>query len=293
MDLHEQRQLERAQQMAKVKARAKPWRSIFLLVLAGAAGITSSAAGRDFQYWTGHGHLVSKIVAACSAAAFCLFAITGILSLANRTRQVLQPVTGSAHAAVVRYAIVLTGFVLTLVITLALFKVPIGQLVLGGAVTTIFIGIAAQQSLSNLFAGIVLLLSRPFIVGDLIQLRSGAMGGLLEGTITEIGITYLRLETVDGVMALPNAQVLAAAVSHPASPGRSAGHGAATDGRQAAVPATPGDAPAGGRGAPADGQQAGPADLGLATAGQPEPADKRQTPPLPEPQPPGTSPPQA
>ena len=68
---------------------------------------------------------------------------------------------------------VLAGAILTFVIALALFKVPVGQLIVGGALTTILIGIAAQQSLGNIFAGLVLLLSRPFNVGEAIQLRSG------------------------------------------------------------------------------------------------------------------------
>jgi hypothetical protein len=56
-------------QMATVKARARPWRAIFALVLAAAAGIISSVAGRDFESWTGHDHAASKIVAASTAAA--------------------------------------------------------------------------------------------------------------------------------------------------------------------------------------------------------------------------------
>ena len=284
MDLHEQRQLEMARQMAKVKARARPWRAIFTLVLAAAAGIISSAAGRDFESWTGHGHAASKIVAASTAVAFCLLATVGILGLAGRTRQALQPLTGTAHAAVIRYTIVLIGFILTLVLTLGLFKIPISQLIVGGALTTILIGIAAQQSLSNVFAGLVLLLSRPFIVGDPIQFRSGAMGGLLEGTVAEIGITYLRLDTADGPMSLPNSQVLAAAVSHPGQPPGTAAHPASNG--QHAAPATPGDAPAPGPAVP-DGQQAGPAGLGLASAGQAGPAEKHQ--PAPGQQPPGGS----
>jgi hypothetical protein len=59
----------------------------------------------------------------------------------------------------------------------------------------------------------VLLLSRPFMVGDMIWLRAGALGGELEGTVTEIGITYLKLDTASGVLSLPNSLVLAAAVS--------------------------------------------------------------------------------
>lgn len=271
MDLHEQRQLEMARQVAKVKARTRPWRAIIALVLAVAAGILASTADRDFQWWTGNGHVASKILAAVATGAFCLFAIVGIMALAGRTRQMLQPVAGSAHAAVVRYAIVLAGVIFALVIALALFKVPVGQLIVGGALTTILIGIAAQQSLSNVFAGLVLLLSRPFNVGERIQLRSGAMGGLLEGTVTEIGITYLRLDTADGLMSLPNSQVLAAAVSRPRPAGGTAVPEAANGQHGAA--ATPADAPA----APPGGQQAGPADLGLA-APERQPAPDPRTP---------------
>ena len=271
MDLHEQRQLEMARQVAKVKARTRPWRAIIALVLAVAAGALASTADRDFQWWTGDGHVASKILAATATGAFCLFAIVGIMALAGRTRQMLQPVAGSAHAAVVRYAIVLAGVILALFIALALFKVPVGQLIVGGALTTILIGIAAQQSLSNVFAGLVLLLSRPFNVGERIQLRSGAMGGLLEGTVTEIGITYLRLDTADDLMSLPNAQVLAAAVSRPRPAGGTtrpeAGNG------QPGTAATPADAPA----MPPGGQQAGPADLGLA-APERQPAPDQRTP---------------
>src|SRR5499425_1888202 len=265
--------------MAKVKARARPWRAIIALVLAAAAGIVSSTAGRDFESWTGQGHVGSKIVAAGTAAAFCLLAIVGILALAGRARQALQPVTGSAHAAVVRYAIVLVGLIFTLVITLTLFKVPVGQLIVGGALTTILIGIAAQQSLSNIFAGLVLLLSRPFTVGETILLRSGAMGGLIEGTVTEIGLTYLRLDGADGPMSLPNAQVLAAAVSRPAKPGGTLARPEAANGQWSAS-ATPADAPTA---PPTGGQQAGPAGLG--PAGQPHtvPAPDRQPPQDPRP----------
>jgi hypothetical protein len=91
VDLHEQRQLEVARQMAKVKARARPWRAIFALVLAAAAGIISSAAGRDFESWTGHDHGASKIVAASTAAAFCLLATVGILGLAGVTSSLSPP----------------------------------------------------------------------------------------------------------------------------------------------------------------------------------------------------------
>ena len=213
MDLQEKQQLDLAKQVASAKARARPWRAIIFTLLAVAAAAISYAFGRNLKSLFEPGHLGNSIGAAAAAAAFFVFATIAVLSVARRARETLQSVTGSAHAAVVRYAIVLIGAILTISITLVLLKVPVGQLLVGGAFATIIITIAGQQSLSNIFAGMVLLLSRPFQVSDVVLLRSSALGGQLEGTVTEIGITYLRLDTGHEVISLPNSQVLAAAVS--------------------------------------------------------------------------------
>jgi small-conductance mechanosensitive channel len=210
VDLQEKRQYDLALQMANVRRRARPWRSIIAAVLALLAGMTSYSA-RYVTIRRTYSHLTADIIAQSAAAAFCILAVIAVLGLAKKAQEVLRPAVGTAHAAVVRYAILLTGGTAVLLMTLDLSGVPVGQLALGGAVTGILVGIAGQQTLANVFAGLVLLLSRPFGVGDLIRLRSGALGGQLEGTVTEIGITYLRLETPDGVLHVPNAQVLAAA----------------------------------------------------------------------------------
>jgi hypothetical protein len=121
---------------------------------------------------------------------------------------VLEPSAGPSHAAIVRYALLLIGAVTTLIITLGLLGIPIEQLVLGGALTSVFVGIAAQQSLSNVFAGIVLMLAHPFRIGDGIRLQAGALGGQVSGTIVEVGITYVRIASSTGVLSIPNSQVL-------------------------------------------------------------------------------------
>ena len=213
MDLQEKRQLDLVKQVGSVRARARPWRAIIFTVLAIAAACVSYAFGRHLKTLFEPGHLGNSIGAASAAVAFLVFATIAVVSVASRARETLQSVTGSAHAGVVRYVIVLFGAILTIAVTLALLKVPVGQLLVGGAFATIIITIAGQQALSNIFAGLVLLLSRPFQVGDVILLRSGALSGEIEGTVTEIGITYLRLDTGSELMSLPNSQVLAAAVS--------------------------------------------------------------------------------
>jgi small-conductance mechanosensitive channel len=212
VDLQEKRQLDLGSQVARVKAHTRPWRSIIATVLALAAAVVSVAAGRRFSNWDTSGQLAPQVIALSTAAAFCVLALMAVIGFAGKSRDLMQPVTGRAHAAVVRYTVVLIGSVATLVITLGLLKVPIDQLLVGGAVTTIILGIAAQQSLSNVFSGIVLLLSHPFGVGDAVSFRSGAFSGQIEGIVVESGISYVRIETAGGVLHLPNSQVLAAAV---------------------------------------------------------------------------------
>jgi small-conductance mechanosensitive channel len=207
VDLQEKRQLDLARQVAKVKTHTRPWRSIIALVLAVGAAVLSLTAAQIFTE-----HVVGQVVSVAAALVFCLLAVIAVIGLAGKSRDVMQPVTGRAHAAVVRYTLVLAGSIAALFITLGLLNVPLDQLLVGGAVTTIILGIAAQQSLGNVFSGLVLLLSHPFGVGDEVSFRSGAFSGQIEGIVTEIGISYVRVETADGPIRLPNAQVLASAV---------------------------------------------------------------------------------
>ncbi len=92
--------------------------------------------------------------------AFCLLAALATAGLAAKAREALQPRIGTSHAAVIRYAIVLLGGLATILITLQLFNIAVMQLLVSAGFATMLVGIA-QQSLSNLFAGNILLLTRP------------------------------------------------------------------------------------------------------------------------------------
>jgi hypothetical protein len=225
VDLQERHQLEAAREhVAKVRARTRPWRYILALVLAIIAAAISVQARRtaDLLALPGEpkattwlstlGQSGNRILEYGTAVAFFLLGGIATIGLGNKARDVLQPSVGSAHAGIVRFAVVLAGGLATIIITLQLFSIAVTQLVVGGALTGVLVGIAAQQSLANVFAGIVLLTARPFQVGDKVGIRSGALSGLIEGTVSEVSVTYVRLETENGPVHLPNSQVLAAAV---------------------------------------------------------------------------------
>jgi small-conductance mechanosensitive channel len=90
--------------------------------------------------------------------------------------------------------------------------VPGSTLAVGGGFTAVVVGLAAQQTLGNLFAGMVLLSARPFRVGELIRLQAGAVGGSVEGIVSSLGLLYTTLARGEDRVLVPNSVVLAAAV---------------------------------------------------------------------------------
>jgi len=212
MDLRERHQLDTAAAMTRVRARARPWRSIFALILAVAGGVAAEFWGLNgYRAWHSSDH-VQKLVWLCGLVAFLVFGLTAAVGLSARARSGLQPLVGQAHAGIVRYVLLLAGVFAIVTITLYLLGVKPDKLLVGGAVTGVLLGIAAQQSLGNLFAGLVLLFSSPFRVGDHVRFRAGALSGEIEGVVTDLSLAYVRLQTAQGQMLLPNAQALAAAV---------------------------------------------------------------------------------
>jgi hypothetical protein len=92
-------------------------------------------------------------------------------------------------------------------------QLDLGNLLVGGALTGVILGIAAQQTLGNFFAGMVLFFARPYVAGQRVRVHTGALGGPFDGTIVEAGVLYTSVQTEAGLMRLPNAGLLAAAVT--------------------------------------------------------------------------------
>src|SRR6185436_11611531 len=85
-------------------------------------------------------------------------------------------------------------------------------LAVGGAITAVVIGLAAQQTLGNLIAGLVLISVRPFKVGDRVRLQAGGLAGQVEGVVSSLGLLYTTLAQGQDSIMVPNNVVLSAAV---------------------------------------------------------------------------------
>jgi len=86
---------------------------------------------------------------------------------------------------------------------------PLETIVAFTATVGIAVGFASQDILKNIFGGIMIILDRPFQVGDKISV------GEHYGEVTQIGLRSSRMVTADdSVVAIPNAEIMNKSVSN-------------------------------------------------------------------------------
>ena len=167
-------------------------------------GLLGSGRHQTLHEFLAIGGAVVFLVAAVSAVRAGTNDVVGLIRIPGRL--------GDARAGTLRLVCLLAGYIVVVLCALALVHVPVGHLLLGGVLTGVILGIAAQQVLANLFAGIMLLFARPFTLGDELTVRSGALGGPIIGRVTGLTLTYVTVVTPAGPVLIPNSSVLAAAI---------------------------------------------------------------------------------
>lgn len=187
-------------------------------VLSGIGALTALSVGGALGGITTH-PVHKRFIVIGMAVVFVTLGVIAVRSAAGQLARMVSLRGGSAAAATVRLLALLFGYVLVLIALFGLLDMPLGHLLVGGAITGVVVGIAAQQSLGNVFAGLVLLLARPFTIGDSVRVRTGSMGGPLDGTVIGMDLLYTKLLTDEGELQVPNAGLLASAIG-PRPPAR-------------------------------------------------------------------------
>jgi small conductance mechanosensitive channel len=117
-----------------------------------------------------------------------------------------------ATAGTVGFLIRLTFLGLAVLAALRIAGLKPETLAVGGAITAVVFGLAAQQTLGNLIAGLVLISARPFRVGDRVRLQAGGLAGQVEGIVASLGLLYTTFAQGEDSIMVPNNIVLSAAV---------------------------------------------------------------------------------
>ena len=81
--------------------------------------------------------------------------------------------------------------------------------VAGAGVAGIAIGFAAKDTLSNLIAGVLLIIDRPFEVGDRIEVWTAPKNAATWGDVIHIGLRATKIRTTDNiVIIIPNNEIM-------------------------------------------------------------------------------------
>jgi small-conductance mechanosensitive channel len=100
-------------------------------------------------------------------------------------------------------------YTVAIIIALDLLGLTVVPFVAGAGVAGIAIGFAAKDTLSNLIAGVLLIIDRPFEVGDRIEVWSAPADSATWGDVIDIGLRATKIKTTDNIIIIiPNNEIM-------------------------------------------------------------------------------------
>ncbi|MGB0682666.1 MAG: mechanosensitive ion channel family protein [Magnetovibrionaceae bacterium] len=165
----------------------------------------SSAVDTAVELITAYGMSVLGAV----VILFVGFWLSGKLAALTRTAldkaESIDAMLTGFFSQLVRWAVV----IMTIIAVLNQFGVQTTSLIAVLGAAGLAIGLALQGTLSNIAAGVMLLMLRPFKVGDYVD------AGGTAGTVKELSLFVCKLDTPDNVrITVPNSQLINAAISN-------------------------------------------------------------------------------
>jgi small conductance mechanosensitive channel len=116
-------------------------------------------------------------------------------------------------AGTIGFLLRLLTIVIATIVALRIAGIQSGTLAVGGGFTAVVVGLAAQQVLGNMLAGLVLITNRPFRVGERVRLQGGGLAGQTEGVVGQLGLFYTTLVSGADRIMVPNGVLLQCAVT--------------------------------------------------------------------------------
>ncbi len=142
-----------------------------------------------------------------------VIALVGVWVLGHTIQTTTAPLIGGRAASNARKIVTVILVLGILIATLANLHIDITGYLVSLGITAVVIGFAAQTTIGNLIAGMLVLVSKPFRKGDYIKVN--IVGGPIEGTIDEISFLRSRIFTNDGIsISIPNTVMLATPISN-------------------------------------------------------------------------------
>ncbi|MCI2106397.1 MAG: mechanosensitive ion channel family protein [Intestinimonas sp.] len=151
--------------------------------------------------------LAQTILRAVILLVVCLIAMKVIMHLMNRAINRLN-VERSLHTFLRSSLRILLWFITILIVASSL-GIDATSLIAVLSVVGLAVSLAVQNILANLAGGIMVLISKPFKVGDFVE------AGGISGTVADVGMVYTKIRTIDNkIIFVPNGQISGEKISN-------------------------------------------------------------------------------
>ena len=150
---------------------------------------------------------LSTLLSAILVLLVCCIAVRIVMSLLTRAlvRTRLDAAIQNLICTVARIAM----WALAIIITAESLGIPTTSLVAVLSVAGLALSLSVQNIMTNLFSGILLLITRPFAAGDFVTIGSN------QGTVKNVGLFYTSIDTVDNkAISIPNGDVASGSVTN-------------------------------------------------------------------------------
>ena len=160
------------------------------------------------------GYSLSHILSAILTLLICLLVSRLLLKLAKKLLHRGKKLNDRLRQIILT-AIKVVLYVLTGIITAGALGLNTTSVTALVSVLTLGVTLAAEDILGNVAGGLVILSSRPFGIGDVIE-----SGGMV-GTVQEITLNHTKIETADGQIVMqPNKELSASRIINYSALGR-------------------------------------------------------------------------
>jgi small conductance mechanosensitive channel len=148
------------------------------------------------------------------------------IRVANRIlERIVEPKLGVTRTIGLKNLLELVVGIVTVVFVFAVFGINVTAALIGAGFLAIVLGLAAQQVLGNIFAGLSLLVSRPFEIGDMVKLATSSYvltGSTyahesepsgFTGVVQDVGIFFTTVLLDNGIPSIfPNSVIIASLI---------------------------------------------------------------------------------
>lgn len=148
---------------------------------------------------------LDKLIPAIIIAVIGLLLIRILMAITGKLLKKLQ--VDAPALKLLRSVIRVVLYILLTLICASALGLDVTGVVALASVLTLAVSLALQDALANIIGGFTLLSTKPFSMGDFVEVAGQS------GTVNTIGLNYTKLTTTDGkTVSIPNSQVVAAEI---------------------------------------------------------------------------------